>query len=168
MGKLDNPSWKSWLGSSGSHITQKASPLGDLFLWESCQGYGTHVTVWAEPQEVSPCCSRPASEGSNMAGYEKPLVSHDLQQEAQRPGAKICSHLQIMSHKSLRAVNGERSSFQPPSQKPVRPDEFLQEHLQFQKTYACGYGLLLEWPGENHPRMLSSFPFLTCILIGCL
>lgn len=67
-------------GPSGSHITQKASPLGGLFLWESCQVYGAHVTVLAEPQGLSPCSSRPASVGSNMASCEKPLVSRDLEQ----------------------------------------------------------------------------------------
>lgn len=41
-------------GPSGSHITQKASPLGALFLWESCQVYGVHVTVFGRDPGTEP------------------------------------------------------------------------------------------------------------------
>lgn len=33
---------------------------------------------------------------------------------------------------------------------------------------ACSDHFLREWPGENHPHMLSSFLFFTCVPISCL
>jgi hypothetical protein len=44
-----------------------------------------------------------------MAGCEKPLVSHDLEQGDQGPGAEICGHLQITSPFRLLMGEGTRS-----------------------------------------------------------